>query len=74
MFDVEDGVVKSGTVFSDSLNPDFITAIDRILKEGRMTYDFDGVRKLKEGLEREFGDEETRGQIGEMCEWLKEAI
>lgn len=67
-------MIKDGVVYSDSLNPDFVAALDKAIKSGKLTYDFAGIDRLKKLLEEQFVEKETQEQINELCQWLRESI
>ena len=72
--DVQEGVIKNGMVYSDSLNPEFITRLNELFSTANLAYDFEGVASLEMLLNMEFPNAESTKQIKELCEWLKASI
>ena len=46
MFDVENGIISKGKVFSDCLMPVFIDLLNDQLDAGEITYDVPGIKKM----------------------------
>jgi lipoate-protein ligase A len=71
-FDVHQGLVKSGRVFSDCLHPELIESLNDALNSGEVKYDFDGMNGMcsrVRGLYPHYGE-----YLTELNDWLNKCI
>lgn len=71
-YNVQDGVIQEGRVYSDCLYPDFIsTANEEINKKVR--YDSEGLNLLEQSLKSRVG-QEWQSMAEELCRWMQSEL
>ena len=76
MFNVQNGKIVYGQVFSDCLIPSFIEEINLILDTKEISYDKKGIKELSYRLYNKFIEDKviTEKFIPEIEQWLCNAI
>jgi len=73
--DVRSGVIEQCKIYSDSLFPDLIDAMQAEFGKGIYRYQRKQIEEVKKNvLELIKGDATMENALGEVCEWIKEMI